>query len=930
MRRLLVVCDCNAPTRDVARWIRFLARERIERLALVVESGARTPLLGPPAAWASLADRLAGAERALDALVASLQGIATHVETDAALELTAAGIAEAAQDLEADFIVLAPLGLTSRWALAPWWRVLLGVHTHPVAWIAPTQPPPLRNEAATLAVPFDGHIHSLQPHLPVLRAWDAPDRSLVFVTTRIRRSGIEDDVRTWVELAGLHARVRLEGPASGEPWALAEQFGCDALSLAIRGPRAAALATLAATPRRPLPLVAPSSPWIPETTATWSASDVVEPAWGPDAALFVEQAVPLVPPRPVDGEPVDVIVRGTRVHRATARHGLVEVPRSVVAQWSAAPPRAVGLARASEEAVPQTHATWIVPGEVRERVVLWDTRCDRDENTWWAALEVLRSVQGPGKRELWPVRLRPDEPLHTLRLRLREQVGPSPVLDAAQVLREGDPSSVPGRVDGIRLARVATVLRAEGIAVEAIVHPEGLEAYGIGFSVETPQTIAASSAEELLTRWHAAYRPPAGPTRTLHARLDALTDSHCDHGNVVELEVDNRRARRAVLEAIAGAKHLVALQVYIIDDDEVSRMFARALLEARARGVRVVVLVDSLYSLHGSYRTRNPIVAMLEDGGVEVAAIWPLEGIPTVEQLKRRDHRKLLFVDGQLAIVSGRNLGAPYYLGFDEVALTPSSPWREVPWWDAHLLVRGPAVHRVEESLARTWKRAGGSPWQPFGPPPARPDGAPLRFIVHEGLRDAHTLHAYLTLIDAAQHDLSLANSFPLHTEIIEAILRAVGRGVRVRFLYGNARPRHGDPPAPFPGTLVRELADNVVQSRIDVLVEAGVEVYEFALPARPTWDPAVAPVRAYVHAKLLTCDGQWTAVGSANLDVTAGYWESEALAVVHDPTLATAAEDVFDQALRHSLRIDPNDPAWRERARRRAWLRRYWPSMMT
>jgi len=119
------------------------------------------------------------------------------------------------------------------------------------------------------------------------------------------------------------------------------------------------------------------------------------------------------------------------------------------------------------------------------------------------------------------------------------------------------------------------------------------------------------------------------------------------------------------------------------------------------------------------------------------------------------------------------------------------------------------------------------------------------------------------------------------------------------------------------------------VHSRMDPLVAAGGECYEFVVPRQPGWDPAVGGVRPHVHAKAMSADGRVCVVGSANLDVTAAYWESELLLVVEDEAIARGVEARFDELIAYSDRIDPNDPEWRRRAERRRWMR-YWPGMLS
>ena len=115
----------------------------------------------------------------------------------------------------------------------------------------------------------------------------------------------------------------------------------------------------------------------------------------------------------------------------------------------------------------------------------------------------------------------------------------------------------------------------------------------------------------------------------------------------------------------------------------------------------------------------------------------------------------------------------------------------------------------------------------------------------------------------------------------------------------------------------------------MDALVAAGGECYEFVVRHRPEWDEAVGDVRPHVHAKTMSADGRVCAVGSANLDITAGYWESELLLVVEDEAITRAVEARFDELIGGSARVDRNDPEWRRRAEQRQWMR-YWPGTMS
>ena len=300
---------------------------------------------------------------------------------------------------------------------------------------------------------------------------------------------------------------------------------------------------------------------------------------------------------------------------------------------------------------------------------------------------------------------------------------------------------------------------------------------------------------------------------------------------------------------------------------------------------------------------------------------------PTFLDLKQRDHRKVAVIDGEVALVGGRNLSHEYYAGFDEVPLTARSLWRQVPWLDAGARVEGPAVAAFERSFLDAWASAGGSAFEIVPTSPAGTTAA--RVVLHHGVRDAQTLDTYLAMIDSAESHVYAVNGFPLLLEIQHSLLRALRRGVRVRTLFGNLTPTHGGVPFGGPWSSARTESTQLVHSRMDPLVAAGAEAHELVIPEQPAWEAGLGAIHPHVHAKVVSVDGRLCSVGSANLDVTAGYWENELLLVVEDPAVAGALESRIEQLLASSRRVNREDPAWRALAKRREWMRR-WPGVMS
>ena len=510
------------------------------------------------------------------------------------------------------------------------------------------------------------------------------------------------------------------------------------------------------------------------------------------------------------------------------------------------------------------------------------------------------------------------QPCRAIRLRLHAAGLAPRVVDCRAVLDEGEALDVPEAVDAVRLARVGARLRTAGFRVAAVVYDGDQRPATIGFAALRADELAGHS-------WPS--RPLRPPGRSRAARIDACVVAPLVPGNRVDVELDNIQARRWLLEAIGAARDRVHLQTYMMADDDIGRLVENALVQAGARGVTVRVLVDSLHGMHGSLNVSNPILERLgAASGIELRVSDPITGVPTLQLLKQRDHRKMVVVDNRVAMVGGRNVSHEYYTGFGEVALTAKSGWREVPWLDAGARIEGPVVSRLEDAFNQAWQEAGGAP---FDVVEQRPAGeVTVRLVLHEGLRDAWTLEVYLALIETARSHIDVVNGFPLILEIQHALLRALARGVRVRTLFGHLTPTHDGMPFEGPWATARSVATELVHSRMDALVAAGADAYQLLVAQQPSWQPGLGPIASHVHAKLMSVDGRACAVGSANMDITGGYWESELLLLVEDPGIAAATEARVERLVDASRRVERDDPEWRALARRRDWLR-HWPGVL-
>jgi phosphatidylserine/phosphatidylglycerophosphate/cardiolipin synthase-like enzyme len=347
--------------------------------------------------------------------------------------------------------------------------------------------------------------------------------------------------------------------------------------------------------------------------------------------------------------------------------------------------------------------------------------------------------------------------------------------------------------------------------------------------------------------------------------------------------------------------------------------------------VKVRFMVDALYSDEEVFGRANPLIQSLkQEPNIEALALNPIQSSREVgmSSLKQRDHRKLVIVDGKRAFVSGRNASDEYYMGFEEVPIHDNTPHDRIPWLDAHVEIEGPLVRSVQETFVETWVRQGGQSIErghsvlPELAPVGRAGG---RLVVHRGLADTNGLGMYESMFDEAKSHVYIVNDFPIVHALERAIYRALVRGVVVKLLTGTAAARRDDGTF-FPAPMHRTLFEYMVKAKLEPLLQAGVEVYELVAPPSPNVVARGGRVRPYVHAKIVSVDGAVISIGSANLDATASFWESEANVVIQDAEFVSALEAKLQQLIDGSIALDTTSEYWRRERAQRAVVGTLWP----
>jgi cardiolipin synthase len=366
---------------------------------------------------------------------------------------------------------------------------------------------------------------------------------------------------------------------------------------------------------------------------------------------------------------------------------------------------------------------------------------------------------------------------------------------------------------------------------------------------------------------------PRQPDPRIDRAFARISASPLRGGNSIRLLRDAKENYPAWLDAIRSATQIIHFENFIIAGDGTGQSFAEALAERARAGVKVRVLYDWLGS-----RTRAlpPFWRKLQEAGVEVRAFNPPR--LTAPFWVRRDHRKLIAVDGRIGFVSGLCI-SDNWKGGKEIE----------PWRDTGIELRGPAVADLHAAFAEVWGVAG-APLAPSElPDPDRiaPTGHVSARVIggRPGAFRTYRLDQFVAA--TARRSLWLTDAyFVANTSYVQALVEAARDGVDVRLL--------------VPGSTDLPVLQPVVRAGYRSLIEAGIRVFE--------WNGSM------LHAKTAVADGRWARVGSTNLNPISWATNYELDVVVEDEDFGHAMELMYLEDLENATEIVPG---WRKSRRR-------------
>lgn len=362
------------------------------------------------------------------------------------------------------------------------------------------------------------------------------------------------------------------------------------------------------------------------------------------------------------------------------------------------------------------------------------------------------------------------------------------------------------------------------------------------------------------------------------ARLSPVAHFNTAAGNRLSLFTDYRAWVDQLLSDIAAAQSEICMEMYIFESEKEGAEVAEAMVAAAGRGVKVNLLYDSF----GCMFVPGEFFAALSGAGIQVRAYNPLEPWKRVFRTnlpwRRRNHRKLVVIDGDVGHVGGMNL---------------SRRFRQ--WQDVSLRIEGPEVKMLRRSHRMVWegryRKFIYRPWKARWP---RPDVHVLDNFASEHFSPIK--RHYLAAMKRAQKHILLAHGYFFPDKKLRKQMRkAARRGVEVAVVV----PVKSDVAA----------VDYAARHIYGRLLRDGVKIYLFQ--------------RSMLHAKLAVVDDDWMTLGSANLDPISLFSNLEVNVTVRHRPLIEHTIGVIRGWQGESELLQR--AAWLGRPRWEKWLDRVW-----
>lgn len=344
--------------------------------------------------------------------------------------------------------------------------------------------------------------------------------------------------------------------------------------------------------------------------------------------------------------------------------------------------------------------------------------------------------------------------------------------------------------------------------------------------------------------------------------------------NAAEILADGEHAFNSIFSELEKAKDHIHVEYYIIKDDNTGQRLKEILIRKANEGVKVRVIYDAV----GSWQLSKTYIKELKMNGIEIRPFLPVVMPFINNKLNYRNHRKIVVIDGRVGFLGGLNIGDEY-LGYHP---------KLGKWRDTHLKLSGTSVHYLQVIFLLDWEFVSKEKLtaDSYFPTLESFEGKMIQIAASGPDSDWETIRqSYFALINSAQKTIKITTPYLIPDEgILLALKTAALSGIDIKIL--------------LPGKPDYKIVHWASQSYFDELMEAGIEIF--------LYQPG------FVHAKIISVDGEVASLGSANLDMRSFQLNFEVNAMLYDKELVRTLDEDFKTDLLHSKQVEAMDYALR------------------
>jgi cardiolipin synthase len=316
---------------------------------------------------------------------------------------------------------------------------------------------------------------------------------------------------------------------------------------------------------------------------------------------------------------------------------------------------------------------------------------------------------------------------------------------------------------------------------------------------------------------------------------------------------------------INRAKHHIHLEYFNFRNDSIANALFDLLAKKADEGLEVRALFDSFGNSSNNKPLKKKHLKAIRNKGIEIEEFDPIK-FPWLNHAFRRDHRKIIVIDGKIGYTGGMNIADYYINGLPQIG----------EWRDIHARIEGNAVERLQDIFLDMWnettkQKIHGEKYYPYSKGEINGlNNKKIAIVDRNPKKDTKGMRRTLAkAIESAENKVQIINPYFTPTRIIKrAIKNALEKGVKVEIM--------------IPGKSDIPFSPDASMYIVNRLRKKGADIYIFN--------------GGFHHSKIMMIDSLYCSVGSANFNSRSLRCDYEVNAFIFDQETTDELIQIFKE----------------------------------